>query len=123
MTENCGQHGLVNLISDFVSASTVHPTSPQISLLKHDFSYGFKPGLGQSYSSGQFRSLPSQSEAELGQKLQFGDQHGKMRKEVVSLVRRPGVEGMILNTGGAVSRAEWGGGDTNNNGNKTPINR
>ena len=102
----------------------MHPTSPQISLLKHDFSYGFKPGLvGQSYSSGQFRSLPSQSEAELGQKLQFGDQHGKMRKEVVSLVRRQGMDGMMLNTGGAVSRAEWGGGDSNNNGNNTQINR
>ena len=73
--------------------------------MKHDFTYGFKPGLGGNME--QFCSLPTQVVGE--------DMQGKMRKDVVNLMRKQGVESLVLTSGHTVSRAEWNHMDTNNN--------
>ena len=111
--------------------------APQIPVLKKD--YGFKPGLRTVNSTGprtllhyspahsgikptiqysdsvQFSSLPIYSTSDMGVKLQFSDQL-KIKKEVVTLMKREGGERLTLNTRGGVTSTEWGPRDTNNNG-------
>ena len=71
----------------------------------------------------QYHSLPISVQSGPSEKLQFGDQHGKIKKEVVTLIKREGKERVILNTGGVITNTEWGGRDTNNNGNSNGLKR